>query len=161
MRTGHRRTTTPGTAPPRRPDTTRPGDRRPRTPGAPGGSGAPARRMRRYPDPARPQQWFAQQLLLVLSGQRPVHALLGHARDTAYERLGTLAPAAPLRPRGTDRSAPVLRQVGACRPDSGVIEAFARITAGGRTRAVAFRLERTPAGRWQCCAVELDLLQRA
>jgi hypothetical protein len=103
-----------------------------------------------------PQDWFAEQLLLVLSGQRPVHILLGHVREQAYERLGHLAPLAPLRPPPGGR-APVLRAVGVCRPSSDVIEAFARIGAGERTRALAFRLERRAAdGRWRCAAVELD-----
>jgi hypothetical protein len=134
---------------------------------APGPSAPPGRADSRRPQrtlPAGrrgPQEWFAQQLLLVLSGQRPVHALLGHAHARAYEQLSRLAPHAPLRPppaagggRGT---APVLRGVGFCRPSADAIEAFARIAAGGRTRALAFRLERPPGGgRWRCAAVELD-----
>ncbi|MDB1089464.1 Rv3235 family protein [Streptomyces sp. ACA25] len=144
MRTTGQRGTR-NTAPPRRQDPRRPGT-----------AGARNRGTVRF-DPARPQAWFAQQLMLVLSGQKPVHALLGHARERAYEQLGRLAPLAPLRPTGPDRTAPVLHRVGACRPDPGVIEAFARILAGGRMRAVAFRLERGPEGRWRCCAVELDV----
>lgn len=134
MRTGNRG---PGpVAPPRRGDARRPGE---------------AARPRRLP-----QTWFAQQLLLVLSGRRPVHALLGHARQEAYEQLSRLAPGAPLRPARGEGPEPVLRGVGVCRPRPDVIEAFARIAAGERTRALAFRLERTPGGRWLCCAVELD-----
>ncbi|MDT0343036.1 Rv3235 family protein [Streptomyces litchfieldiae] len=103
-----------------------------------------------------PQDWFAEQLLLVLSGQRPVHVMLGHAHQRAYEQLSRLAPRAPLRPPPGGR-APVLVGVGVCRPSSEAIEAFARIGAGDRTRAFAFRLDRRPGdGRWQCSAVELD-----
>lgn len=142
MRTTGNRTTR-NTAPPRRQDSRRPGA---------GRAGRPLARL----DPARPQHWFAQQLLLVLSGQRPVHALLGHARHEAYEQLVRLAPHSPLRPPGRTQTAPTLRGVGACRPDPGVVEAFARVTVGGRTRALAFRLERGPDGRWRCAAVELD-----
>ncbi|WP_059006814.1 Rv3235 family protein [Streptomyces specialis] len=103
----------------------------------------------------RPHDWFAHRLLLVLSGQRPVQLLLGHAGATAWEQLVRLAPHAPLRPT-PGGAAPVLRGVGACRPNADAIEAFARVTVGDRTRAVAFRLERRPDGRWQCAAVELD-----
>ncbi|WP_326596954.1 Rv3235 family protein [Streptomyces sp. NBC_01803] len=127
------------------------------------GSGAPpprtdARRPAR-PVPVgrahRPQDWFAHRLLLVLSGQRPVRLLLGHAGATAYDQLCRLAPRAPLRPP-PGGAAPVLRGVGACRPSADAIEAFARVTTGDRTRALAFRLERRPDGRWQCAAIELD-----
>ncbi|MGK5533473.1 Rv3235 family protein [Streptomyces sp. URMC 129] len=103
----------------------------------------------------RPQDWFAHRLLLVLSGQRPVQLLLGHTAATAYEQLGRIAPHAPLRPP-PGGPAPVLRGVGTCRPSADAIEAFARVATGDRTRAVAFRLERRPDGRWQCAAVELD-----
>jgi hypothetical protein len=106
-----------------------------------------------------PQDWFAQQLLLVLSGRRPVHALLGHARERAYEQLSRLAPHAPLGPPPGQRGTPVLRAVGACRPGPDAIEAFARIASGGRTRALAFRLERTDEGRWMCSAIELDTVR--
>lgn len=130
------------TAPPRRADTRRPGQ--------PAAARA-ARAVRRGP-----QEWFAQQLLLVLSGQRPVHSLLGHAREGAYDQLVRLAPHTPLRPPRGERWAPLLRRVGVCRPGPGVIEAFACIAAGARTRALAFRLERSAEGRWLCCAVEMD-----
>jgi Family of unknown function (DUF6459) len=103
-----------------------------------------------------PHDWFAEQLLMVLSGHRPVHALLRHARPGAYEQLSRIAPGTPLRPPPGQRGAPRLRGVGACRPHPDAIEAFARIATGGRTRALAFRLEREHDGRWLCCAVELD-----
>ncbi len=119
----------------------------------------PARTIGAVRRPLTPQEWFAQQLLLVLSGQRPVHALLGHARERAYEQLGRLAPGTPLRPPPGRRGAPVLRGVGVCRPSPDAIEAFARIATGDRTRALAFRLERATTGRWLCTAVELDTVR--
>ncbi|MGP4114800.1 Rv3235 family protein [Streptomyces sp. 4N509B] len=133
----------------------------------PGGPTAPPRRsdLRRPAGPARargrraPHHWFAEQLLLVLSGVRPVHSLLGHTRDRAYEQLSRVAPRTPLRPPPGQRGAPTLRGVGACLPHPDVIEAFARVAAGGRTRALAFRLERADNGRWLCCAVELDTVR--
>ncbi|WP_259294383.1 Rv3235 family protein, partial [Streptomyces resistomycificus] len=40
-------------------------------------------------------------------------------------------------------------------PRTGAIEAFARISAGDRLRAMAFRLEQGHDLRWRCTAVEL------
>ncbi|MFU9036500.1 MULTISPECIES: Rv3235 family protein [Streptomyces] len=107
---------------------------------------------------SRPHLWFAHQLVLTLSGQRPVHALLGHALPAAYDRLAELAPQAPLRPLlGTGRRGPVptVSECGLCRPRRGVIEAFARITTGERLRALAFRLELGADSRWRCAALDI------
>ncbi|MEU3727627.1 Rv3235 family protein [Streptomyces sp. NPDC031705] len=98
-----------------------------------------------------PHDWFAERLLAVLSGQRPVHSLLGLTVGEAYEQLVTLAPAGPRR----DRLRPVLRHCGRFHPGPGVIEAFARIATGDRVSAMAFRLEQGPDRRWRCAAVEI------
>ncbi|MEV6688901.1 Rv3235 family protein [Streptomyces sp. NPDC051130] len=108
---------------------------------------APGARRR----PRGPHDWFAERLLAVLSGRRPVHSLLGHTVGPAYEQLVTLAPAGPLR----DRLTPVLRHCGRFHPGPGVIEAFARIATGDRVSAMAFRLEQGPDLRWRCAAVEI------
>ncbi|MFF8955710.1 Rv3235 family protein [Streptomyces sp. NPDC014894] len=101
----------------------------------------------------RPHYWFADRLLAVLSGRRPVHWMLGHTVGDAYEQLVRLAPAAPLLP--ADRLTPVVRHCGEYHPGPGVIEAFARIGSGDRVSAMAFRLEQGPDQRWRCSAVEL------
>lgn len=101
----------------------------------------------------QPGHWFADRLLAVLSGQRPVHWMLGHTIGEAYEQLVRLAPGAPLRP--TDRVTPFVRHCGEFHPGPGVIEAFARIGAGDRVSAMAFRLEQGADQRWRCAAVEL------
>lgn len=137
-----------------------------RTSTRPGGPGAPPRRGdSRRPHPRRavrpPQEWFAHQLLLVLSGSRPVHSLLGHVHAAAYDQLARLAPDAPLRAPGERGARSRVRRVGVCRPEPEVIEAFARIAVGERVRALAFRLDRTGAGRWLCSAVELDVAHGA
>ncbi|WP_324612362.1 Rv3235 family protein [Streptomyces cadmiisoli] len=100
----------------------------------------------------RPTDLFADRLLLVLSGQRPVHAMLRHTAGPAYDELARLAERGPLRTRGTR---PVVRDVGYYVPRPGAIEAFARIGAGDRLRAMAFRLELGSDHRWRCTAVEL------
>ncbi|MBP2068637.1 Rv3235 family protein [Streptomyces iranensis] len=105
-----------------------------------------------------PRFWFANRLVLTLSGQRPVHTLLGHALPAAYDQLIELAPRAPLRPAGERATAPVVRRCGEYQPRHGVIEAFARIASGDRLTALAFRLELGADARWRCAAIDLGPL---
>ncbi|MGW0626636.1 Rv3235 family protein [Streptomyces sp. NPDC002758] len=100
----------------------------------------------------RPTDLFADRLLAVLSGHRPVHWMLRHTAGRAYDELARLAERSPLRTRGTR---PVVRDIGYYVPRTGAIEAFARIAAGDQLRAMAFRLEQGPDLRWRCTAVEL------
>ncbi|WP_328427256.1 Rv3235 family protein [Streptomyces sp. NBC_00443] len=100
----------------------------------------------------RPTDVFADRLLLVLSGQRPVHWMLRHTVGRAYDELARLAEGGLLRTRGTR---PVVRDIGYFEPRPGAIEAFARIGAGDQLRAMAFRLELGGDLRWRCTAVEL------
>ncbi|MGW6737611.1 Rv3235 family protein [Streptomyces sp. NPDC055013] len=100
----------------------------------------------------RPTDVFADRLLLVLSGQRPVHWMLRHTAGRAYDELARLAERGLLRTRGTR---PVVRDIGYFEPRPGAIEAFARIGAGDQLRAMAFRLEQGGDLRWRCTAVEL------
>ncbi|MEU5402064.1 Rv3235 family protein [Streptomyces sp. NPDC005963] len=130
-------------------DRTRPAGRRDQRRPAAAAASATARARRQD----RPHYWFADRLLAVLSGQRPVHWMLGHTIGEAYEQLVRLAPGAPLRP--ADRVTPVVRHCGEFHPGPGVIEAFARIGSGDRVSAMAFRLEQGADQRWRCAAVEL------
>ncbi|WP_328669429.1 Rv3235 family protein [Streptomyces sp. NBC_00328] len=173
----------PGTRPPGRQDSRRPGGAPPRTPG----TGTPARRpgggppqdTSRPPAPSagtlspdgarplattapeapagpaprpRPTDVFAERLLAVLSGARPVHCMLRHTAGRAYDELVRLAERGPLRTRGTR---PVVRDIGYYVARPGAVEAFARIGAGDQLRAMAFRLEQGPDLRWRCTAIEL------
>ncbi|MGW5399035.1 Rv3235 family protein [Streptomyces sp. NPDC003952] len=133
----------------------------------PGGARPGRRHDRRRPPTAvhrgsAPHHWFAERLLAVLSGRRPVHSLIGHTIGPAYDQLITLAPADPPqehpyeRPYGARRLSPVLHGCGRFIPGPGVIEAFARIATGDRLTALAFRLEQGPDLRWRCAAVELQ-----
>ena len=163
----------PGTRPPGRHDTRRPTGNTPRTtpgrdtPGSPprdedtpasGRTAGPHRRtpaegpLRTPTHPPRPTDLFADLLLAVLSGQRPVHCMLRHTAGRAYDELAWLAERGSLRTRG---ARPVVRDVGYYVPRPGAIEAFARIGAGNRLRAMAFRLERGQDLRWRCTAVEV------
>ncbi|WKU45122.1 Rv3235 family protein [Streptomyces sp. VNUA116] len=143
-----------GTAPPRRTDT-----RRPHPATATASATAAAAAARRRERERLPRYWFAERLLLTLSGQRPVHWMLGHTLGPAYDQLAALAPYAPLRPAPPGRS-PAVRHCDEFRPSPGVIEAFARIAAGDRLLALAFRLEHCTDQRWRCSAVELDGTRR-
>ncbi|MGW3507891.1 Rv3235 family protein [Streptomyces sp. NPDC000994] len=95
---------------------------------------------------------FADRLLAVLSGQRPVHWMLRHTAGRAYDELAWLAERGTLRTRG---ARPVVRDIGYYEPRPGAVEAFARIGAGDQLRAMAFRLEQDRDRRWRCTAVEL------
>ncbi|MFJ5302078.1 Rv3235 family protein [Streptomyces sp. NPDC088350] len=106
----------------------------------------------RVPQP-RPTDLFADRLLAVLSGQRPVHWMLRHTAGRAYDELIRLAEHGPLR--ATRGTRPVVRDIGYYVPRPGAVEAFARIGTGDRLRAMAFRLERGTDLRWRCTAVEL------
>ncbi|MFJ7065309.1 Rv3235 family protein [Streptomyces sp. NPDC101115] len=129
----------------------------PRRPSGPSGPAGTHPRGRAGAAPRRllpPHVMFAERLLAVLSGERPVHWMLGHTIGEAYEQLVQLAPATPLRSPGPR---PVLRRCTAHLPGHDrAVEAFATIATGDRVRAMAFRLERGPDHRWRCAAVELD-----
>ncbi|MFB7269943.1 Rv3235 family protein [Streptomyces sp. NPDC056244] len=120
----------------------------------------PGRRDPRRPGTVRPQrrrqpaphELFAERLLAVLSGHRPVHWMLGRTIGEAYEQLVRLAPGTPLRARG---AVPVIRTCHGSQPRPGVVEACASIAAGDQIRAMAFRLEQSADLRWRCAAVEL------
>ena len=152
----------PGTRPPVRHDTRRPGRAPART--TPGGGRSsttgrsPAATLLHEalaaPAPRpRPTDRFADLLLAVLSGRRPVHSMLRHTAGRAYDELAWLAERGPLRPlQGTD---PVIRDIGYYVAAPGALEVFARIGAGDRLSAMAFRLEHGPDHRWRCTAVEL------
>ncbi|MFJ4695027.1 Rv3235 family protein [Streptomyces sp. NPDC088766] len=116
----------------------------------------PAQSPRRplvQPGQPSPTDLFADRLLAVLSGSRPVHSMLRHTVGRAYDDLAHLAESGPLRTtRGTR---PVVRDIGYYVARPGALEVFARIGAGDRLRAMAFRLERGTDRRWRCTAVEL------
>ncbi|EGG48447.1 MULTISPECIES: Rv3235 family protein [Streptomyces] len=126
----------PGGRPPVRHDTRRPGS-------------AP----RRTAPPPRPTDVFADRLLAVLSGHRPVHSILRHTVGRAYDELAWLAERGALRTGG---ARPVVHDIGYFVPRPGAVEAFVRIATGDRLRAMAFRLEHAPDQRWRCAAVELE-----
>ncbi|WP_215455834.1 Rv3235 family protein [Streptomyces sp. ATCC 21386] len=156
----------PGTRPPVRHDPRRPGRTPSRTKPAAGRLATPQHRASAAPatppppphtgpvPQPRPTDRFADLLLAVLSGRRPVHSMLRHTAGRAYDELARLAERGPLRsPHATH---PVVRDIGYYVAAPGALEVFARIGAGDRVRAMAFRLEHGPDHRWRCTALELD-----
>ncbi|MFE6228618.1 Rv3235 family protein [Microtetraspora glauca] len=146
---------------PHAPVTTATDPRRPHRPTVPGQHRQTARRGCATGAVRRTQPVhtaFAERLVAVLSGERPVHSMLGLTAKDAYDQLVRLAPRTAARGLGPR---PVLRRC-AAQPHSGdtVLEVFASLAAGPRVRALAFRLERGPDHRWRCAAVELDGLGR-
>ncbi|MBX7546446.1 Rv3235 family protein [Streptomyces sp. NPDC004232] len=137
----------PGGAPPRKPPTGSARD----TPAPARTAGPPLRAPETAQPPQRPTDVFADRLLAVLSGQRPVHWMLRHTAGRAYDDLALLAERGPLRTHG---ARPVVRDIGYYVPCDGALEVFARISAGSRLRALAFRLELGQDLRWRCTAVE-------
>ncbi|MFJ3585369.1 Rv3235 family protein [Streptomyces sp. NPDC090127] len=144
--------------------TTRPRTPRPRSaPRGPAGTGprgsagtrpgGAAPRARTAPRVLPTHTHFAERLLLVLSGRRPVHWMLGQTVGEAYEQLVQLAPTTPF---GGPGIRPVLRGCRAQPTTGGALEAFASVATGRGVRAMAFRLELGPDRRWRCAAVELD-----
>ncbi|MFI7504091.1 Rv3235 family protein [Streptomyces sp. NPDC049687] len=156
---------TPGTRPPGRRDTRRPTGTPPRTrqtrPTPPAPTPAKPRPTtpaaipspHRPPAQPRPTDLFADRLLAVLSGRRPVHSMLRHTLGRAYDDLAHLAERGPLRT--AHGISPTVRDIGYYVPRPGAIEAFARIGTGDRLRAMAFRLELGTDRRWRCTAVEV------
>ncbi|AZP18250.1 hypothetical protein EJC51_20460 [Streptomyces aquilus] len=137
----------------RPPATTSPATRGGATPLHPGPRAAQAPPRPAVPVPQlHPTDHIAELLVLVLSGQRPVHSMLRHTVGRAYDELAELAERGPLRARGTR---PVVRDIGYYVPRPGAFEAFARIGAGDQLRAMAFRVELGRDRRWRCTAVEL------
>ncbi|MFH8792148.1 Rv3235 family protein [Streptomyces sp. NPDC017941] len=140
---------------PRRPTGPRPAATRPPTSRPPGRTDPRRPSPRRIPaqPPPHPAELFTELLLLVLSGQRPVHAVARHIAHTAYDDLVRLAELLPLRSVGGHR--PAVQRVGHYEVRPGVFEVFARVGAGPALRALAFRLHLGDDERWRCTAVEV------
>jgi hypothetical protein len=170
------------TTPPRRPAAPAArtvGRAAPRTPGAPprpappvrrpAGSAPPGRtdtrgpavRPRERPRALPPHLWFAQALLDVLTGRRPLTALAGRVRGEAYQRLWQLhAERCDWRDRAHGRT-PYVRRCRAVATCGGALEVAAVVALDeGVVRAIAFRLEPGDAHtagygqrRWHCTDV--------
>ena len=102
---------------------------------------------------------FAQVLAETLAGSRPAQQLNPWTTERARQRIRQLAP----RLQGGQR--PRVRRVRTFAPDPDVIEMTIVVSLGTQVRALAVRLERSPAGHrrqgqgqpappWRCTAIE-------
>lgn len=108
------------------------------------------------PDPYSWTGRFVQAVVEVLAGERPVAQLLRWTTDRVYadvtRRARALGRPTPAGRRGRGRA--LVRSVHLCEPRDGVVEAAVHVRHGGRSRAVALRLEGLD-GRWRCTALVL------
>lgn len=124
------------------------------------------------PDPVPLAHRFAQAVVEILAGDRPVAQLSRYATldvldqlERAVRRRGT-GLTGPIRAaaRGVEGSGargagaalarPRVTSIHLSEPADGAAEACAVMSAGARRRALAFRLEGLD-GRWQCTALQL------
>ncbi|MEQ4205273.1 Rv3235 family protein [Actinopolymorpha sp. B17G11] len=106
-----------------------------------------------------PKSWcgrFVQALIEVLTGDRPSAQLLRWTNERVYADVVARVRAlggAPVTVRG-GRGRVLVRSVHICEPRDGVAEAAIHVKHGGRSRAVAVRVEGLD-GRWRCTALRL------
>ena len=106
---------------------------------------------RGLPDPRGWSGRFAQAVVEVLAGDRPVAQLVRWTSSEVYDEV-----ACRVLDPGTGAAGPraVVRSIHVSEPADGIAEVAAMVRRGTRTTAVALRLEGLD-GRWQCTAIEL------
>lgn len=94
---------------------------------------------------------FAQALVEVLAGDRPLAQLVRWTTAAVYDELAGRVGSPPVaRDQG---SRGVVRSLHVSAPADGVAEVAALVRRGARSTALALRLEGLD-GRWQCTAIE-------
>lgn len=113
-------------------------------------------------DPRPLAAQVVQAVAEILAGDRQLTQLTAWVDEEVYAAVAAAAPAVartpapsarrtgPVRTRPEDR--PMVRSVHVCQPGPGVAEVIARVQTGGRSCAVALRLEGWR-GRWRCNAL--------
>ena len=99
---------------------------------------------------------FAQGVIESIGGDRPVSQLLRWTSRRVYQDLERRVQLVQLaRPAGRTRVIrPQVRSVHVCQPEPGVAEVSVHVRHGGRSRALAARIELRKE-RWVCTALEL------
>jgi hypothetical protein len=95
---------------------------------------------------------FAQAIVEVLAGDRPLAQLIRWTTTAVYDDVAALIVGPGSAPADSTRG--VVRSVHVSEPADGIAEVAALVRRGGRSTAVALRLEGLD-GRWQCTALEL------
>lgn len=132
----------------------------------------PTRRKQRTPEdefgPRRtpsvdlpePKLWagrFAQAIVEVMSGVRPVSQLVRWTTTDVYATMRRRVARSELLHQGTSsgrRIGAIVRSIHVDEPADGVAEVCAVVQHGARCRAIALRLEGFD-GRWQCTALQV------
>jgi hypothetical protein len=111
---------------------------------------APASPMKPRPDPSRFSRQFAQGVLEVLSGHRPMVQLSRHVSPAVQRGLTRAGDRHPLE----GPNAPTLHSLHVSEPAAGVCEMSAIVVVGARYRALAARLE-WKIDHWRCTALQI------
>jgi hypothetical protein len=132
-------------------------------PAAPGPPTTPELRLVKQPTGPHGdvQVWaarFAQAVIEVLGGDRPLSQLLRWTSQRVYaeleQRLALLARRGPAAASRTRAVRPQVRSVHVYHPTPGSAEISVHVRYGQRSRAIAARLEHDR-GRWQCTVLQL------
>ncbi len=111
---------------------------------------SPAPGTQHRPDPSRFSRQFAQGVIEVLSGRRPMGQLTRHVSPAVQRGLTRAGGNHPLESRQT----PTLHSLHLSEPAAGVCEMSAIVVVGVRYRALAARLEWT-IDHWRCTALQI------
>lgn len=107
------------------------------------------------PDPRPWSGRYVQALVEVLAGERPPAQLMRWTNEKIYadvlRRVRTVHRAGVTQRRGRNRA--LVKSVHVCEPQDGIAEVAIHVRHGGRSRAVAMRLEGWD-GRWRCTALQ-------
>lgn len=112
---------------------------------------------RGLPDPAPLIENLATGVIEILLGVREVQQIARWVTEPVYELLlGRSLTARRQRARRSERGIPgfVVGSVRTCHPADGVVEGAVVVRSGGRTRAVAVRLEGLDGG-WRATAIRV------
>lgn len=119
--------------------------------------GVPGREAPRLPEVRAWSARLAQAISEVLAGDRPISQLVRFADDAVFMELNRRVRLLGLNSTAGTRGAKeksVVRSVRVFMPEPFIAEVAAHVRHGGRSRAVAFRLE-VRRNRWVCTALEL------
>lgn len=100
---------------------------------------------------------LAQAVSEVLAGDRAISQLVRFTDDAVFMELNRRVRQLGMNSTAVSRSAKeksALRSVRVFMPDPGIAEVAAHVRHGGRSRAIALRLE-VRRNRWICTALEL------
>jgi hypothetical protein len=99
---------------------------------------------------------LAQAVVETLAGQRPVSQLVRWTSPEVHREIDRRARVARRAAGGAQRTIrPQVRSVHVCRPTAASAEVSVHVRHGGRSRALAMRVERHQ-DRWRCTVVQFS-----